>query len=65
MGDKGSVFIKERNIEKHRNFIIEMFTRTDDECKIKLLLSSYSFVNNGREGFPDGKSDCSACLGEQ
>ena len=65
MGDKGSVFIKERNIENHRNFIIEMFIRTDADCKIKLLLSSYSFVNNGREGFPDGKSDCSACLGEQ
>ena len=65
MGDKGSVYIKERNIEKHRNFNIEMFTRTDADWKIKLLLSSYSFMNNGGAGFPDGKSDCSACTGEQ
>ena len=65
MGDKGSVYIKERNIEKHRNFNIEMFTRTDADWKIKLLLSSYSFMNNGAGGFPDGKSDCSACTGEQ
>ena len=65
MGDKGSVYIKERNIEKHRNFNIEMFTRTDADWKIKLLLSSYSFMNNGGKGYPDGKSDCSACTGEQ
>jgi len=65
MGDKGSVYIKERNIDKHRNFNIEMFTRTDADWKIKLLLSSYSFMNNGAGGFPDGKSDCSACTGEQ
>ena len=65
MGDKGSVYIKERNIEKHRNFNIEMFTRTDNDWKIKLLMSSYSFMNNGAAGFPDGKSDCSKCTGEQ
>ena len=65
MGDKGSVYIKERNIDKHRNFNIEMFTRTDNDWKIKLLMSSYSFMNNGAAGFPDGKSDCSKCTGEQ
>ena len=42
-----------------------MFTRTDANWKIKLLLSSYSFMNNGGKGYPDGKSDCSACTGEQ
>ena len=65
MGDTGSVYIKERNIERHRNFNVQMFTRTDNDWKIKLLLSSYSFMNNGAGGFPDGKSDCSACTGEQ
>ena len=65
MGDKGSVYIKEKNIEKHRNFNIEMFTRTDANWKIKLLLSSYSFMNNGGKGYPDGKSDCAKCTGEQ
>ena len=65
MGDTGSVYIKERNIERHRNFNVQMFTRKDNDWKIKLLLSSYSFMNNGAGGFPDGKSDCSACTGEQ
>ena len=41
-----------------------MFTRTDVEWKIKLVLSSYSFMKDGASGFPDGKSDCSACVGE-
>lgn len=29
MGDKGSVLIKERNVEKHRYFNKELFFRTD------------------------------------
>ena len=65
MQDKGSVYIRERNSEKHRNFNIQMFTRTEADWKMKLLLSSYSFMENGGAGFPDGKSECSACTGEQ
>ena len=65
MQDTGSVYVKEKNIEKHRNFNVQLFTRTDHDWKIKLLLSSYSFMNNGGRGFPDGKSDCSSCTGEQ
>ena len=65
MQDKGSVYIRERNVEKHRNFNVQMFTRTEAEWKMKLLLSSYSFMENGGAGFPDGKSECSACTGEQ
>lgn len=65
MGDKGSVYIKEKDANKHRNFEIELFTRQDEGWKIKLVLSSYSFMNNGGNGFPDGGSDCSACTGTQ
>ncbi len=65
MGDKGSVYIKEKNADRHRNFNIEMFTRGDADWKIKLLMTSYSFMNNGAAGFPDGKSDCSRCTGVQ
>jgi len=65
MGDKGSVYIKERNADKHRGFTKDMFYRTDANWKIKLVLSSYSFMDNGGAGFPDGKSDCSRCTGEQ
>lgn len=29
MGDSGSVLVKEKNVEKHRNDEIQMMTRTD------------------------------------
>ena len=64
MQDKGSVYVKERNAERHRYFLVQMFTRTDANWKIKLVLSSYSFINNAY-GYPDGKSDCTRCTGEQ
>ena len=54
------VYVKERNAERHRYFLVQMFTRTDANWKIKLVLSSYSFIGNAY-GYPDGKSDCSRC----
>ena len=60
MQDKGSVYVKERNADRHRYFLVQMFTRTDANWKIKLVLSSYSFIGNAY-GYPDGKSDCSRC----
>ena len=65
MGDKGSVLIKDKNVDLHRSFEEQLFTRTDGDWKIKLVLSSYSFMNDGAAGIPDGKSDCSACVGDQ
>ena len=64
MQDKGSVYIIEKNVERHRYFNIQMFTRKDVDWKIKLMLSSYSFMNDGASGFPDGKSDCNSCVGQ-
>ena len=63
MGDSGSVLVREKNIPKHRNFNMQLFSRTDGNWQIKLVLSSYSFMNNGAMGIPDGKSDCKACVG--
>lgn len=65
MGDKGSVYIKDKNVETHRNFETQLFSRTDGNWQIKTLLSSYSFMNNGAAGFPDGSSDCDNCVGDQ
>ena len=65
MQDKGSVYIKERNPEKHRNFNVEMFRKTDINWKIKLLLTSYSFASSGGAAPPDGFSDCSKCASEK
>ena len=65
MGDKGSVLIKDKNVSLHRGFETQLFSRTDGDWKIKLVLSSYTFMNNGAAGVPDGKSDCSACVGDQ
>jgi alpha-amylase len=63
MGDTGSILVKEKDINRHRNFNVQMFTRTDGNWQIKLVLSSYTFMENvGAFGFPDGNSDCNKCL---
>jgi alpha-amylase len=64
MGDKGSILVLEKNVPKHRGFEVELFARTDGDWKIRLVLSSYTFMGNGAMGFPDGESDCSKCVGE-
>ncbi len=65
MGDKGSVLVREKNVDKHRGFEVQLFSRTDGNWQIKLVLSSYTFMNSGAMGIPDGKSDCNACVGNQ
>ena len=43
-----------------------MFTRTDGSWKIKLVLSSYTFMESVNAfGFPDGHSDCAKCQSEE
>ena len=64
MGDKGSVLIIEKDVPKHRGFEEQLFSRTDGNWKIKLVLSSYSFMNDGAAGYPDGYSDCDKCKGK-
>ena len=63
MGDKGSVLIKDKNVDLHRGFEKQLFERTDGNWQIKTVLSSYSFMNDGAAGFPDGLSDCDNCVG--
>jgi len=65
MGDKGSVLVQQKDISKHREFEKQLFSRTDGNWQIKAVLSSYSFMSNGAMGPPDGKSDCSKCVGSQ
>jgi len=65
MGDKGSVLVIQKDVGKHRQFEQQLFSRTDADWVIKLVLSSYTFMDNGAMGPPDGKSDCSKCVGEQ
>ncbi|KAI9997159.1 hypothetical protein PInf_000595 [Phytophthora infestans] len=59
MGDSGSVLIKDKDVAKHRSFEVKLFTRTDADWQIKVVLSSYTWFTNGAGGFPDGYSDCS------
>ncbi|KAI5786947.1 alpha amylase [Pyronema domesticum] len=63
MGDQGSVLVKDKDVAKHRAFEVKLFTRTDADWQIKMLLSSYMFMDNGGAGFPDGLSDCSLYTG--
>lgn len=65
MQDKGSVLIKDKDVNKHRDFEKLLFDRTDGNWQIKTLLSSYTFMDNGAAGFPDGSSSCSKCVGDQ
>jgi len=65
MGDKGSVLVKDKNVPLHRGFEVQLFTRTDGNWQIKLVLSSYTFMNDGAMGIPDGRSDCTKCVGAQ
>ncbi|RLN91506.1 hypothetical protein BBJ28_00019917 [Nothophytophthora sp. Chile5] len=60
MGDSGSVLIKDKDVAKHRSFEVSLFSRTDADWQIKVVLSSYTFFSNGAAGFPDGYSDCSS-----
>lgn len=54
--------MKEKNVDKHRDFSIQMLTRTDGNWQIKLVLSSYTFIESrGAYSFPDGASDCRNC----
>mmetsp|Transcript_25638 Transcript_25638/g.22652 ORF Transcript_25638/g.22652 Transcript_25638/m.22652 type:complete len:220 (+) Transcript_25638:1383-2042(+) len=65
MGNAGSVLVKEKDVGKHRGFEQELFTRTDGDWQIKLVLSSYTFRDSvGAYGFPDGLSDCSRCMNQ-
>lgn len=59
MGDKGSVLIKDKDVVKHRGFETQLFSRTDADWLVKVVLSSYTYFANGAAGFPgDGLSDC-------
>lgn len=43
-----------------------MFSRRDGNWQIKLLLSSYTFIETtGAYSFPDGHSDCLKCATQQ
>ncbi|KAL7713102.1 alpha-amylase [Entamoeba marina] len=66
MYEHGSVLVKDKNVDSHRNFEVQVFGRTDYNWKHRLLLSSYTQLGdtNGNDGFPDGLSDCSLCVGD-
>jgi alpha-amylase len=61
MGDKGSVLVLQKDVAKHRGFETLLFSRTDGNWKIRLVLSSYTLRpdTRGDDGWPDGLSDCS------
>ncbi|KAI5805479.1 glycoside hydrolase superfamily [Peziza echinospora] len=58
MGSHGSVLAKDKNVERHRRFEKLLFSRSDAQWDVKLVLSGYLFMENGASGFPDGWSDC-------
>ncbi|KAI8073295.1 glycoside hydrolase superfamily [Gongronella butleri] len=65
MGSAGSVLIVSKDVATHRAFEVQLFNRTDGDWNVRNVLSSYSFMNNGASGFPDGYSDCARYTGSQ
>jgi len=65
--DRGSVLVKDKDINKHRSFEIKLFSNpyevkdNDNDYPIRAVLSSYYFPDNDARGIPDGLSDCSTC----
>ena len=53
-------YIRDRDIEKHRNLTVDMFSNTTYNWKIRSIFSMYSIINEAT-GFPDGKSNCAKC----
>ena len=58
-------YLIQKNLIEHKQKYIQILSNTSIGSKIKLIYSSYSIMNNGGFGFPDGKSDCSKCINEQ
>jgi len=54
------IYIRDKNIEVHRGYIVDMFNNNENDFKIRNVFSMFSLYNNSN-GFPDGKSDCSLC----
>ena len=53
-------YIRDKNIEEHRGYIVDMFNNDEYDFKIRNVFSMFSLYNNSN-GYPDGKSDCSLC----
>jgi alpha-amylase len=68
MGDDGSVLVKDRDPDKHRQFEEILFQNpygaqdNDNDYPIRMVLSSFYFdIAQQPYGLPDGWSDCSHC----
>ena len=57
-------YLKYKNLEDNKNKNIEMLNDMNANWTIKIIFSSYSLMNSGGKGFPDGKSDCKKCKNE-
>ncbi|KAJ3395101.1 hypothetical protein HDU92_006186 [Lobulomyces angularis] len=63
MGDLGSILAVAKDVNKHRQVEVTLFTRGGD-WNIRNILSGYSFTAQDAFGYPDGKSDCALYKGE-
>jgi alpha-amylase len=67
MGNDGCVLIKGCSVSEHRAFEQKLFTSPNgaqdnaNDFPIRVVLSSFWWYNNGLQGIPDGKSECSLC----
>ena len=68
MAELYNIYIRDKNIEEHRENTISMFENEyeteESSWKIKYIFTSFSLYNNVG-GIPDGKSDCNYCKTEE
>ena len=58
-----NIYIRDKDIDAHRQRTMDMFRNTFQNIKIKSVFSMFSLINDSK-GFPDGKSDCKKCQTE-
>ena len=59
------IYIIKHDLQGHKNQYTSFLKNNSTNSKIKLFFSSYSNMNNGGIGFPDGKSDCKKCINKE
>ena len=59
-----NIYIRDKDIDVHRQRTVNMFINTENNWKIKSVFSMFTLINKSN-GFPDGKSDCSKCQTER
>ena len=63
--NSGDIYINQKKLNEHKKINTQMLKDNRRDWKIKMVFSSYSLMDDGGNGFPDGKSDCKKCKNQK